>query len=341
MRRFSLTIFLSALFLPLPFFVHAQFQALDNNSSGIILSTEPSDPRPNQFVTATVESYAVDLDRANISWIVNGKLEKEAIGIKTFLFKTGSLGTISSILVVIKTTEGEIAQKALTINPSTLDILWEAQSYTPPFYKGKASYPYEGMVKLVAMPRISDEVGKIVNPKTLVYSWEINGDAVPKISGYGRNFMFLEGTIPISVTTIGVEASTLDKKFTAKNSITVTPQLSQILLYEDSPTMGLLYNKTLKNTLDLRDQEIRIASIPYFIGVKNRNDSNVTYAWKQNNQSIKNQNTSSLSFKYDPGVVGTALVGIEVANLNKIFQSASNNLTLNFSKAPSASSFQF
>ncbi|MES2087931.1 MAG: hypothetical protein V4467_02970 [Patescibacteria group bacterium] len=318
---------------------HAQLQSLDNQSGGIIINSDPANPKPRQFVTVTIQSYTTDLDRSEVSWFVNGVLQKKAIGEKSFLFKTGGLGSFSNILVTIKTPEGEFLQSVLNINPASLDLMWEAQSYTPPFFEGKASYPFEGSVKIVAMPSISNENGVAINPKTLVYTWSINGDAVSKVSGYGRNFMFLDGTIPINATTVSVEAATLDKKYVAKNSITITPSSSQIILYEDSPTLGVLYNKALTGSLDLQNQEIRIASIPFFLSAKNREDGTLKYEWTQNDQQVNSSDTSSLSFKQSGGAAGNALIGVQVSHLTKILQFVHSGLSINFGQSVSGGVF--
>ena len=66
------------------FFAHTYAQVRDTD---IILSVSPENPNPNQNVTATLSSYSIDLDKANISWSVNGQETSMGIGKKSFYFE--------------------------------------------------------------------------------------------------------------------------------------------------------------------------------------------------------------------------------------------------------------
>lgn len=339
MRQFKLTFLLAVLTL-IPTFAGAQsFQNLGDQTgaNNIIVQVTPSQPKPNQFITTSIESYATDLDRADISWFLNGKLEKNAIGEKTFLTKTGKAGSVTNILILIKTAEGKTIQQVLNIRPSSLDLIWEAQSYTPPFYRGKALFPYQGGVKIVAMPNILDENGGFLNPKTLVYTWSVNGDVVPKVSGYGKNFIFYNGSVPLREATISVEASSVDKKYTAVGSVGLSPQSPFALFYEESPIYGVMYNRVLQENEVLKNDEIKIVGIPYFIGTKNRESAGLVYGWQLNNQTIGDNNRSGLTFKQTSKAAGLARVSLQISNPSKIFQFTDSNLSLTFGQQPEAS----
>ncbi len=342
MKYFSLTFLLLGVVLLVPRATHAQtFQNLGGQQSNINVRTTPPVPGPNQFVTVTIESFATDLDRALISWFLNNKLEKEAVGEKSFLFKTGSLGSVSNILIVIKTTGGETLQQVLNVWPAALDLLWEAQSYTPPFYRGKALYPYQGTVKLVAMPNIVTETGALLNAKNLVYTWKVDGDTVAKLSGYGKNFIFFNGSIPLGSATIEVEAASLDKKYKATGSVALSPQGSEALFYEDSPLYGVLYNKALGGNVVLQNEEIKLTGIPYFIGVRERENAGLTYEWRLNDQVVSGSSAKSgLAFKQGGSAGGTALVALQISNPAKIFQFANDSLSLKFGKTAAANLFE-
>jgi hypothetical protein len=58
----------------IPALASAQITGIqDVVDSGVSLTISPSTPRPNQSVTATIDSSSIDLDTATISWSVNGK----------------------------------------------------------------------------------------------------------------------------------------------------------------------------------------------------------------------------------------------------------------------------
>ena len=334
-------------FLLLPYGTKAfSFQSLsdDSDTGSISVSLSPSEPGPNQLVKVAIISYGIDLDRAEISWYLNTKLEKTAIGEKTFSFKTGPLGSLSDILIVAKTQEGNIAQKTIEVRPTGITLVWEASSYTPPFYKGKALYPYQGTLKIVALPEIVTESGSTVNPKNLVYTWRLNDKARPDDSGFGKNSMTFNGTIPIRNSDIDVEAVTMDGKYVARGRISVEPGSPSLLFYEDNPIYGILYNKALQGSVALQNQEIRIAATPYFIGKKTKEDRLLKYDWTLNGESLSatvaNENKSSLSFRQERGVAGTAAVGLQISNTAKILQFAANTLSLSFGENRQFNLFQ-
>jgi len=316
------------------------FQNLGGQTSNTVIRVTPPQPKPNESVTVSIENYGLDLDRSDISWFLNGKLEKEAVGAKTFDLKTGNPGSVSNVLILIKTPDGQSFQQVINIRPAALDIVWEAQSYTPPFYRGKAMYPYQGKVKFVALPNIVDEKGAVLNPKNLVYTWKIDGSVVGSVSGYGRNFMYLNGSVPINPSTVSVEATSLDKNYTAGGSVTVAPQSPFILFYEDSPIFGIRYNKTLGSNLSLENQEIKIAAIPYFNGVQTREGQGLIYEWRLNNSIVTSgPGNSSLSFKQGSGQSGTSQISLQVTNPAKIFQFAVNSMSIAFGQKPSVNFF--
>jgi len=183
----------------------------------------------------------------------------------------------------------------------------------------------------VAMPEILNESGEVVNSQNLVYTWKVDGNPAPDVSGYGKNFIFFNGSIPLRPAKIDVTVTSLDKKYSASGSITLTAQAPFTLFYEYNPIYGILYNKILEGNISLQNAEIKIVGIPYFIGVKTRENAGLSYEWRLNNQIInEGGDTSSLSFKQEGGNVGTALVSLQISNPSKMFQFTTNSLSLTF-----------
>lgn len=332
MKYVSITLLI--FFFLFPSLSKAELRPLGDNagSNNIIVTTDPTYPGANQFVKVNLESYAIDLNRSTISWFVNGQLEKEASGDKTLTFKTGPIGSNTNILILIKDNKEQTYQQTININPAEVDLVWEGQSYTPPFYKGKAIYPLQGTVKIVAIPNLV--VGGNQEPaKNLVYTWSVDGDAISQASGLGKNSMtYTGGTLPNNVK-ISVEVSTLDKKFNASRSISLSPQLPQLLFYENNPIYGVMYNKALSSNTALSQSEISLVGIPYFIGAKERSGNNLKYEWRQNGNIVSNSNKSTLSFKQDKGQEGVSFIGLQVSNPEKMFQMAENDISIKFGKS--------
>jgi len=153
-------------FLSIGFFAHAQ---TDSGAFSIVLS--PENPGLSEEVVVTLESASIDLGLSNITWSLNNSVRLVGIGERRARFTLGSLGTTYSLEVLVETDTGERFLQSVLIEPREVNIVWEAFSYTPPFYRGKALAPSAGLITFVAMPEIADSGGKRIDPKKLVYSW--------------------------------------------------------------------------------------------------------------------------------------------------------------------------
>lgn len=339
MKYLALTIFASMLFVAN--MANAQtLQPLGGQTSNLAVRVSPQNPGPNQSVRINIESYATDLDRAEISWFLNNKPTEKNAGQKSFSFRTSQPGSLSSVLIVVRTPDGEVLQHVINIRPATVDLLWEAESYTPPFYRGKALYPYQGTVRVVAVPNIVTENGGTLNPKNLVYNWKVDGNPVTSVSGYGKNFISFIGSIPLKPTTVSVEVSSMDQTYVAEGKTVLSPVQPGVVFYEDDPLAGILYNKALTRNVPLANEEIKIAAIPYFVGVSKRDADNLKYDWQINNQSIlDSSDQSSLAFRQEKGTAGSSAISLQVSNSAKIFQFAQNSLLLSFGNKAVENSF--
>jgi hypothetical protein len=121
-------------------------------SSELNVEIIPTYPRPNEMVFVNLALYTDDLNSADISWYQDGKNVLSGKGEVKYSFKAGSVGTETKIEIRIKLLSGASFSKTFTLNPASVDLVWEANSYVPPFYKGKALHPRQGSLKLVAMP---------------------------------------------------------------------------------------------------------------------------------------------------------------------------------------------
>lgn len=340
MKHCLLTFFLASTILVANIAHARNFESLGGQSGVLQIRTVPAKPAPYQLTTVIIESFSVNLDRSSISWFLNNNLAKEASNQKTFSFKTGGPGSTSNILIAVKTFEGEVIQETINIRPATVDVLWEAESYTPPFYKGKSLYPFQGTVKVVALPNIVTSGGGTIAAKNLIYNWKVDGHPATDASGYGKSFILFKGDVPLKPATISVEVSSVDQSYVAEGGTTLTPVQPGVILYEDSPLLGILQNRALFGNVTLREEEIKIVAIPYFVGVTDRERSGLTYNWRLNNQKITGSlDKSALSFRQEKEVAGSAAVSLEVSNPRKIFQTISADLNLFFGKPAEASIF--
>src|SRR3989344_3721715 len=194
---------------------------LPTAESFLSIKINPKNPAPNQKVTASLDFHLTDLKKANIAWYLNGKLIEKRIGKKSFEFEMGKVGSISVVSVVIDAFEGEIFQKELVIRPASVDLVANAETYTPPFYKGRSVYTQKSNVRITAIPEFINSAGQKVGSNNLVYKWQQGNSVLGEQYGVGRSSITIEGqtiTRPLNIT---VEVSTLDDSVKAEGTILV------------------------------------------------------------------------------------------------------------------------
>lgn len=311
---------LATVFVFFSFFsvLHAQSpvpQVQDNTQFFI----RPENPGPNELVGISIEDYSKDLDALDVTWFLNGIVQKKGVGLKNFEFITKGLGSVSKIKI---STGG--SSKEITIRPTKLGLMWQTNNYTPPFYKGKALYTYQSRAQVIAIPSFVTSSGATLDPKTLVYKWSVNGSALGKNSGYGKNVLPTGGWVLAKPVNISVVVTSTDGEFKAQNSISLTGNLAQILVYENHPLYGVLYNVAIPAGFSLNSKEISFFVAPYFFNTNKRDDPLLQYKWKMNGRPISNQtNPYSLVLRKPDGQVGgETSVGLNIQKTDDTLQYA-------------------
>lgn len=305
----------------------------------IDVNVSPTNPAPNQPVTITLEAFGTDLNRANISWLINGAVKQNGVGQTQFSFVTGKAGSASDVTIYIVPVNGQRITKELRISPASVDIVWEAPgSYVPPFYKGKKLYPPEGNLTFVALPNLVLN-GASIDPKSLVYKWSINNSVVADRSGYGKNVLTVTGDILNQPFSIDVEASSVKNGVVGSGSIYVSSYQPLMMLYENSPLYGILFNQQLANEFNLKNQEVNISAYPYYFTLSYPTDSSINYSWAINGgQIFLPQHQNTVAFRQPEGVSeGQTSVAVNGVNQIHFLQSASGNVLVNYSNRPNVS----
>lgn len=296
----------------------------------ISININPVIPVPLQNVNISLEAFGTDLNRADIAWKVDGVLAKKGTGEKSLDVIAGKVGVVKKIEITIIPTSGPSITKTINIAPEQVDIVWESQTYTPPFYKGKAMYTAQENLVVVAMPNFIVS-GKTVDPKTLVYTWRKDAEVEGEASGYGRNVLRFKGSILLPTNNIQIEVKTagIEK---AKASIDLAPTSPEVIFYEHNPLYGILFNLALVGQQTFDVEEKNLEAFPYFIGSLRKNSSNLSYIWSINNQKIGvSSSENSLVFRNTENQSGTSLVSVKVNNNNNFLQEGRGSVYLNFS----------
>lgn len=328
-KKLILIFSLSLLILPL--FSNAQ---LNINLDGALeseLNVEviPAYPKPNSSVFIQLEMYSEDLDKAEITWNQDNKIFVKGNGKKSYNFTTGESGTETNIEVRVKLQNGKTFYKSMKIKPVGVDLVWQSDSYVPPFFKGKAMHPKQGNLSIVAIPDFTDSKGNPVPKEKLIYKWSDGTNVFDTQSGYGKSVLKITGSLLGRVDRVEVLVTSPTEIGAATEIIDIPTTDPEIVFYEISPFYGPLFNKTISNNIDLSGEEIEIMASPFFTtGISNRS---TTLSWRLNGiKSPDLDNSKTVIFRRPEGESGASSIQLSVENDSKILQSKRASFNINF-----------
>jgi len=291
------------------------------------VNVTPENPVPGDTVTITVTNDTYDLNKADIVWSVNGTVEQEATGQNTFSTTIGPVGTKTDVSVDIKTIEGTEITKDFPFDVGSVGLIWEANTYVPPWYKGKAIFTPEATGRVIALPQIYS-AGSLVDPSKLIYTWTDNGSEEPTQSGYGDDIYYFVGDIISQPHTIDVDVSEKSGSMTAHGEVTVNAVEPTIRIYDNDPTYGLQYQSSIGSQYNLSVPEVSFEAVPFYYSATTAASSDLTYTWLSNGAST-NQNTPFITFR-NSGGQGTSAISLEIAHVTNILQDAQDAFSVVF-----------
>lgn len=291
----------------------------------------PEAPKPGDVVTISVQTYGIDLNTQLLVWKLNGVEKLKGIGQKKFMFTMGDESSTSVVQFSIKTNGGSEITRTFRFSPVVVDLLWQANTYTPPFYKGKALYTPESEVVFVAMPNIVSN-SRRVDSRDVVYTWKQNYDVQGSLSGFGKNTFWYKGPIFIRPATIEVEAyAASNSSLKGTGATTITPTDPIALLYIDNPLLGVLFNKSSGPSYNLQKNELKVAAYPFYFSTSDKN-SGVSYSWSLNSTPLINipANQNNIVLKRTDNEAGESVISLYIENASKILQQAVADLRVTY-----------
>lgn len=299
-------------------------------SINILVNVAPENPAPGENVDITLKSYVSNLDIVLISWSVNGKNVSSGIGKKSFSLNAPSAGGETNVIVTVSLPDGAVDTK-IVIRPSVMVLLYQAMdSYTPPFYKGKALPSPDSLVKVVALPEVKSG-SNLVNPKKMTYSWRQDYTNNQNGSGYGKNtFTYINDYLENS-NNVAVNASTTDQKYSSTSNIDIGIKEPKIVFYKNDAKLGTIWEQALADGHKIIGDEV-LEAAPYFISPSNIKTPTLTWDWFINDNMINTPiyRKNTLPLQAQTGTSGTSKIRLEINNIDKIFENAVKEINVNF-----------
>lgn len=314
----------SAVAILLPFAVFAL-----SGSDNFTLKITPGTPGPNQPVVAETISYSIDINGSIIVWRINDKIVASGIGVKKIDFKTGPAGSITKIQVDVTSTSGNTISQSITLPTHNIDLLWHADSYTPPYYSGKGLLATKSAVTVTAIPHLFKN-GQKLAPDSLIYEWRLDDWNLADKSGYNRQALtfIADGFSVHRSHLIEVTVSDRERTTSTKKSLTLTPGKTDILFYANNPLSGPLYNKAVVAITLPPGIEKQFIAIPYYFALAGL--ESLTYVWRVNGGPDMETPPKPYLFGFrslsDTG--GSVNVGLQISSKLHPTQSASSQINI-------------
>lgn len=319
------TFLILSIFL-IPFFSYSASE-ISINEDDISIELSPENPEPYQSVKINLTSYSTDLNKAMIEWRSGKNTVLSGFGKTSYSYKALGPNTSTAFEVsIIPVGSIDKIVKQIVVSPSEVEIMWESvDSYTPPFYKGKALPTTGSLIRAVAIPNTNTiKSGK----GTITYTWKSSGDTQLGSSGYNKDAYVFKNSMFDDKNTIEVNASSLRGDYEATKTISIPTYKSKIIYYKKSPAEGVFYNNALNKEITMTEDEMTIVAEPYFVSLLG-NENNFSYIWKINNESIQTPNKKTELTIKPTSRGGYATINTIIENTNELFQKVSNQLKIN------------
>ena len=323
MRTFFSSIILF-LVLALP---GAVFAVTVNNLSGdMSADLSPANPGPNTVTTIALSSLSTDLRAATITWQLDGKEFLKGPGKNVATITTRGAGQTSIVHVIADTLEGDEMTQDITITPADITILWNARTYTPPLFRGKALPTEESVITLTAYPEFQTSDGVALNQADLIYTWKKDGHIETTQSGRGKSTVSYQLGILPGDTEFSVEAQSPDGVLRISKTVSVPMISPRAMVYEEHPLEGTRYNTPLFNQFQLVGSEMTLRIEPFFFSLPL---ARMAFGWAMNTDK-PTIGTQLLALRHDKNVSGTTDVTGYAGQVDISGQRAQHTLTINF-----------
>ncbi len=297
------------------------------------VTAKPAIPKPFDQVELTVKSYNVSLATALITWKVDGQVVRSSRGAQSHTITAGPIGSATAVEIVAEN-EGRTVTTSYILRPQYVGIAWEAQTYTPILYRGKALHAPSSSIRVTALPVLVNRSGIELSEDDLQYTWSIHRSVQPQLSGYGKQSVVVENSRILQPLDIAVEVRSRDNTLVAANNVRIPVSQPQILLYEQNPVLGVRYARALGNEYAISAREATLVAEPYHLSTPVRDDASLVFDWRVGAQRIEARGLITLR----PEGVGAGRVPLSLVmqSRNEPLQSARTTVQVLFKADDSA-----
>ena len=301
----------------------------------------PETPGPGDKVSIEVQGVGGFLGDAGITWSQNGKVVLNGVGATDFSFVAGALGTQTSVHVqIVSPTEGTITHDFI-FSPALVNLIWEADTTAPPLYRGKSLYSAGSALKVVAFPTVIVG-GAHIPGSSLSFEWSLNDNDVPSQSGLGRSVFSFTGDQLQPSEDVAVDVLYGANKV-GHSEVVIPASQPFLLLYDQDPLRGTLYDSALPGSISLGAKEITLQAAPYFFSNASLQSKSLQYSWTLDGEDSTGPQSAQgvLTLRQTGSGQGSATVEVSLQNndTDKLVHAAQATLQMVFGSSGSNSLF--
>lgn len=250
------------------------------------LVVKPELPDPDEPFTVLLDAYAIDLTGASITWTVDGEKVPGTENARKITLVGPEFGkTIVVGVSVSNSNRGAFSLKK-SVTSNLIDLIVEADTHTPSFYRGRALPSAGANVRAVAVPLVSHDAAS-----ALTYRWELGTKVLLGGPVRGRNVV--EVPVPqYSTDVLSVSAVDVNGVLKGKRSVILTPYEPEIVFYEENPLRGLI-ERAITDKLVLIGEQTTIYGEPYNMARSNTREN--SYTWTINGSPTQTANANPRS----------------------------------------------
>lgn len=290
---------------------------------GVSIVLENDNIKPFSANTASLDNYSLSLQVTNISWKIDGRTIPEAQNQRSVEFTSKDVGQTTTIEVTVETFEKLNFSAKRIVTPIYLDIIFEPQTKTPSFYKGRALPSIFSTVNLTALVN-----GTPDNANNYIYNWSLNDTNIT--GGALRGKYKVSTEVPAGYQNVIVlSVSTLDGIPVASRSLALSSVEPKLLFYETNTLHGIK-NIPIRDSLNLIGNSVSVKAEPYYIDINTYNKPGLL-EWKVD--GIRSPSSGNNPYEVTlskQGLNGVSNVNFHVRNLNNFIQGTQGSFKVNF-----------
>lgn len=302
----------------------AQFSGVTSPEQASSITLSPRYPEPNETITISINDYSVNTSGATIQWFNNGAEIPNSKNKRVVEVPSGKLGASMDILAVTTLPNGSVLQAKNTIAPVRIDMLVEADTRVPSFYKGRSIPASGGTVHVTALPF----TGKSRSASSYSYTWRVGNEVQAGGSRFGKNSISFTAGFQKQIQ-VSVDVIDTDGTIVASETIIIPLAEPELYYYEVNPLRGMSEISMGENFVFI-GEEIRVRAEPYYIDTA-LFSQNPHQQWKLDGQTIINPTVDQQELTLRrSGDTGSFTLEYHVRNLAQLLQGVKKSITINF-----------